>query len=155
VRLGFHYQASAVAGGLVACTGNAGCKYAATNTKAHAVGLARYLEKRVRLEQPINIHFTGCPNSCAQHYVGDIGLLGTKVTLSGEAVEAYHVSLGGGFGAEQAIAREIFRGIPYSALLPLLERILVTFVAKRAPGESFSEFTRRHEVRALQEMFSD
>ena len=52
------------------------------------------------LDDPINIHLTGCPNSCAQHYIGDIGLLGVKVQISeeGDQVEGYHIHIGGGFG---------------------------------------------------------
>jgi ferredoxin-nitrite reductase len=155
VRIGLHYSASTIAGGLVACTGNTGCKWASTNTKGQAVELARYLEKRVRLEQPINIHLTGCPNSCAQHYIGDIGLLGVKTTLSGESVEAYNVTLGGGFGCEQAIGKEVFKGIPCFELPKLLERVLTTYLARRKSGERFAEFVRRHEVKELQEMFSE
>jgi ferredoxin-nitrite reductase len=155
VRIGLHYSASTIAGGLVACTGNTGCKWASTNTKGQAVELARHLEKRVRLDQPINIHLTGCPNSCAQHYIGDIGLLGVKTTLSGESVEAYHVTLGGGFGCEQAIGKDVFKGIPFSELPKLLERVLTTYLARRKSGESFAEFIRRHEVKQLQEMFSE
>ena len=58
--------------------GNSYCKFAQANTKGHALALADYLEKKVTLDQPINIHLTGCPHSCAQHYMGDIGLLATK-----------------------------------------------------------------------------
>ena len=155
VRLGLPYSAGPIAGGLVACTGSAGCKWAATNTKAHALSLARYLEKRVRLDQPLNIHVTGCPNSCAQHYVGDIGLLGAKATLSGEQVEAYHVVLGGGYGPNQAVGKEIFRGVPVSVLPQLLERVLGTYLARREAGESFAAFTRRHDLKRLQELFSE
>jgi len=155
VRMGLHHSASAIAGGLVACTGNTGCKWAATNTKGQAVELARHLEKRVPLDQPINIHLTGCPNSCAQHYMGDIGLLGVKTMLSGESVEAYNVTLGGGFGHEQAIGKEVFKGIPFSELLKLLQRVLTTYLARRESGESFAEFARRYEVKQLQEMFSE
>ena len=80
VKMGFHHHsATAISGGLIACTGNTGCKWAATNTKGQAVLLARHLQKKLQLDQPINIHLTGCPNSCAQHYIGDIGLLGAKV----------------------------------------------------------------------------
>lgn len=154
VRIGFHYEASTIAGGLVACTGNTGCKWASTNTKGQAVELARYLEKRVQLDQPINIHLTGCPNSCAQHYIGDIGLLGTKTTLGGESVEAYNVVFGGGFGDDRAIAKETFKGIPFSALPELLERVLKVYIGKRKPGEAFAAFVRRHEIKQLQEMFS-
>jgi ferredoxin-nitrite reductase len=155
VRMGFHHSATTIAGGLIACTGNAGCKWAATNTKAQAVELAHYLEKRVKLDRPINIHLTGCPNSCAQHYMGDIGLLGTKVTLSGESVEAYTISLGGGFGNDQAVGKEVFKGIPFSGVPQLLERVLTVYLGRRRTGESFAEFTRRHEVKQLQEMFSE
>ncbi len=155
VRLGFHYSATTISGGLIACTGNTGCKWASTNTKAQALELARYLEKRVKLDRPINMHLTGCPNSCAQHYMGDIGLLGTKVSLSGASLEAYTISLGGGFGAEQGIGKEIFKGIPFSQVPELLERVLNVFLARRQTGESFAEFTRRHEVKQLQEMFSE
>jgi ferredoxin-nitrite reductase len=60
---------------MVACTGNIGCKFAASDTKGHAEEIARWCETRVALDGPINIHLTGCHHSCAQHYVGDIGLL--------------------------------------------------------------------------------
>ena len=52
--------------------------FRSTDTKGHALELINYLEKRVKLDQPVNIHLTGCPNSCAQHYMGDIGLLGSQ-----------------------------------------------------------------------------
>jgi len=154
VRIGFHYEASTIAGRLVACTGNTGCKWASTNTKGQALELARYLEKRIQLDQPINIHLTGCPNSCAQHYIGDIGLLGTKTNLEGQSVEAYNVVFGGGFGDDRAIAKEVFKGIPFSALPELLERVLKVYLRRRSPGESFAAFARRHEIKDLQEMFS-
>jgi len=155
VKMGFHYQSTTIAGGLVACTGNTGCQWAATNTKGQAVLLARHLEKKVRLDQPINIHLTGCPNSCAQHYMGDIGLLGAKVKQGGDTVEGYHVVMGGGFGDKQAVAREIFKGVPFNELTTLLEHVLKTYLSKRKYGESFVEFTRRHSVKELQEMFSE
>lgn len=153
--MGLHYEATPISGGLVACTGNTGCKWSSTNTKGQAVKLARYLESKVRLDHPLNIHLTGCPNSCAQHYLGDIGLLGAKVKQAGETVEGYHVILGGGFGENQAVGREVFKGVPFNELLALLERVLKSYLERRNRGESFSEFTRRHSVKALQEMFSD
>jgi len=155
VKMGFHYQTTTISGGLVACTGNTGCQWASTNTKGQAVLLARYLEKKVQLDRPINIHLTGCPNSCAQHYMGDIGLLGAKVKQGSDTVEGYHVVMGGGFGNKQAVAREIFKGVPFNELTGLLEHVLRTYLAKRKSGESFVEFTRRHSVKELQEMFSE
>jgi ferredoxin-nitrite reductase len=154
VKMGFHHSATGISGGLIACTGNTGCQWAATNTKGQAVLLARHLEKKVQLDLPINIHLTGCPNSCAQHYIGDIGLLGAKVNQGGDTVEGYHVVLGGGFGEKQAVAREVFRGVAFNELPTLLEHVLKVYLAKRDRGESFVDFTRRHSVKELQELFS-
>jgi len=155
VRMGFHHETTTISGGLVACTGNTGCQWSSTNTKGQAVKLARYLESKVRLDHPINIHLTGCPNSCAQHYMGDIGLLGAKVKQAGETVEGYHIILGGGSGENQTVGREVFKGMPFNELSALLERVLKTYLKRRNRGESFSEFTRRHSLKELQEMFSD
>jgi ferredoxin-nitrite reductase len=153
-RIGFHHEATNIMGGLVACTGNTGCKFAATDTKGQAVALAVHLNKRVPLDQPINIHLTGCPNSCAQHYIGDIGLQGVKVNASGSSVEGYNVVFGGGYGAEAGIGKEVFKGISFAEIPKLLEHSLKVYLARRQPGESFAAFTRRHEVKQLQEMFS-
>lgn len=153
-RIGLHYTASSVAGGLVACTGSTGCKYAATDTKGHAVSVANHLENRVQLDQPINVHFTGCPNSCAQHYVGDIGLQGVKVASGSVSGEGYNIVLGGGTGAHAEIGREVFKGISFGEVPALLEHILKVYLAKRNGGESFIEFTRRHDLKQLQEVFS-
>jgi ferredoxin-nitrite reductase len=154
VRIGFHFEAHSIMGGLIACTGNTGCKWAATDTKGQALALAAHLTTRVQLDQPINIHLTGCPHSCAQHYIGDIGLQGVKVNVSGASVEGYNVVLGGGHGAASGIGRDIFKGISFAEIPVLLEQVLKTYVARRSRGETFAEFTRRHEVKQLQEMFS-
>ncbi|HXM04978.1 MAG TPA: NirA family protein [Chthoniobacterales bacterium] len=154
LRIGLHYEADSITGGVIACTGNTGCKFAATNTKGQAVELAKYLEKRVSLDQPINIHLTGCPNSCAQHYIGDIGLLGVQVGQSGEQVEGYHVFFGGSSGQKESLAREVFHGIPFGELPSLLEKVLKIYLAKRTNHESFKQFVSRHPVKELQELFS-
>ncbi|MEO7300138.1 MAG: NirA family protein [Verrucomicrobiota bacterium] len=154
VRIGFHYEATNIAGGLVACTGSKGCKFSATDTKGHALSLVEHLNKRLQLDQPINIHLTGCPNSCAQHYIGDIGLQGVRVNVGGESVEGYNLVFGGGFGADAAIGKEVFKGISFSEVPELLETVLQIYQSRRNPGESFASFTRRHEVKQLQEMFS-
>ena len=150
--LGLGIEASAIRRGLVACTGNAGCKFSASNTKGHALRLADYLEARVAVDLPLNIHLTGCHHSCAQHYVGDIGLLACKVDQGEDSVEGYHVYIGGGAAstAEQAMAREYAQSVAFDDLPPLLERLLAAWLAHRqAPGESFFEFCRRHEIAAL------
>jgi ferredoxin-nitrite reductase len=154
-RIGLSTEQSHLRSGIIACTGNSYCKFAQANTKAHALALGAYLEKRLTLNEPINIHLTGCPHSCAQHYMGDIGLLGTKVKRAGETVDGYHVFVGGGFGKHQAVGRQVFTAIPHDELPPLLEKMLRGFLRHRAPGERFQAFTVRHEVKRLQEIFSN
>jgi ferredoxin-nitrite reductase len=152
--LGVATTASAVRVGLIACTGNIGCKFALADTKGHALALADYLEPRIALDQPINIHLTGCPNSCAQHYVGDIGLLATKVDAGGDdEIEGYHLVVGGGSGAELTLAREIWRDIPANELPWRLETILGAYLANRHAGESFHAFANRHTVEELRTLF--
>ncbi len=153
--LGLGVEASALRRGLIACTGNAGCKFAASNTKGHALKLADYLEMRLSIDTPINIHLTGCHHSCAQHYIGDIGLIAAKVERGEDSVEGYHVFIGGGAAstAEQAMAREYATSIAFDELPPLLERLLAGYLAHRAaPAESFFEFCRRHEIATLREL---
>ena len=134
--------------GTVACTGNRGCRYAATDTKTHAVELANFLDSRFQIMQPVNLHVTGCPHSCAQHYIGDIGLLGTKVM----GAEGYQVVIGGGADNEQGLARELLSSIAFSDLPPVLEQLFEAYVGRRMQDESFLDFSRRHsieEVRAF------
>ena len=138
--------AGAVLRGTVACTGNRGCRYAATDTKTHAVTLANILDARFNIVQPVNLHVTGCPHSCAQHYIGDIGLLGTKVR--GE--EGYQVVIGGGSDHDQGLARELIPSIAYPELQPVMERLFEAYMERRTPDESFLEFSRRHTIDELQ-----
>ncbi|MDQ5979137.1 MAG: ferredoxin-nitrite reductase, partial [Verrucomicrobiota bacterium] len=79
--LGFFTESHTAAGCVIACTGSKGCKYAAADTKGHARATMAHLRKRdPGLDQAVNIHFTGCNHSCAQHYCGDIGAIATKLT---------------------------------------------------------------------------
>ncbi len=153
-KAGFCVKQSHITSGVIACTGNSYCKFAQSNTKGHALALTKYLEQRVELDQPVNIHITGCPNSCAQHYMGDIGCLGTKAKVGGESVEAYHVFVGGGFGRHQAVGRQIFSGVSATALPQTLEFILRAYLRHRQGKETFQQFTLRHEVGKLQELFA-
>jgi ferredoxin-nitrite reductase len=156
-KLGLTTKASSIRAGLVACTGNAGCRFAASDTKRHAEEIARWCETRVELDGPVNIHLTGCHHSCAQHYIGDIGLLACKVTVSEgtDPVEGYHILVGGGFGPDAALARELFRDVKAEDAPATIERMLKVYLASRAaPDESFQAFTRRHEIPALTAMFT-
>ncbi|MBN9616727.1 MAG: ferredoxin--nitrite reductase [Acidobacteriales bacterium 59-55] len=143
---GLSFEAGTVMSGTVACTGNKGCRYAATDTKTHAVTLARLLDNRFNIVQPVNLHVTGCPHSCAQHYVGDIGLMGVKV--GGE--EGYQVVIGGGSDSDQSIARELIPAIKFSDLPPVMEQLFDSYTTRRHEEETFLGFTRRHSIAELQ-----
>jgi ferredoxin-nitrite reductase len=154
--LGLSTKATAIRAGLVACTGNVGCRLALSNTKRHAEDIAQWCETRLQLDVPVNIHLTGCPNSCAQHYIGDIGLLGARVPISedGDTVEGYHIHVGGGFGPDQGLGREVYRDVKAEDAPITVERMLKAYLAHRASErETFATFTRRHELDALKSLF--
>jgi ferredoxin-nitrite reductase len=155
--IGLTSQLSFVRAGLVACTGNTGCKFAASNTKGTALAIAERVEASgLALDSPVNIHLTGCHHSCAQHYIGDIGLIATRVPVapdSEDTVEGFHVHVGGGFGPEAAIARELLRDVRAEHCPGLVERLLAAYLGHRAGSdETFLAFTRRHEIEALRRM---
>ncbi len=153
--LGLAIEANPIRAGLVACTGNTGCKFAASDTKRHAEEIASWCETRVQLDTPVNIHLTGCHHSCAQHFVSEIGLLACKVEVSedGDQVEGYHVLIGGGFGPFAALGRELYRDVKAEDAPRTVERILKAYVGHRASeDESFIDFARRHEIDALKVM---
>jgi ferredoxin-nitrite reductase len=154
---GLDWKSSTVRAGLVACTGNRGCKFAASDTKSHATAIADHIEPRLTLDQPVNIHLTGCPNSCAQHYIGDIGLLGVKVPLGegddADQVEGYHIHVGGGFGADAKIARLMYENVTAEDMPHYVERLLAAYMKHRASAdETFFAFANRHQAGELKAM---
>jgi ferredoxin-nitrite reductase len=155
-KMNLSTEATSIRAGLVACTGNVGCRFSASDTKRHAEEIARWCETRVELDGPVNIHLTGCHHSCAQHYIGDIGLLACKVAVSddGDQVEGYHIYVGGGFGPDASLGREIYRDVKAEDAPRKIEYMLKGYLARRASSaETFLVFSRRHEIDALKEMF--
>jgi ferredoxin-nitrite reductase len=148
--LGLGHRATSVRAGLVACTGNSGCKFSASDTKRHAAAIADRCE-RIALDVPVNVHLTGCHHSCAQHYIGDVGLLAAKVSVSEDAeVEGYHLYLGGGYGADRAIARDVLRDVTADRVPLVIERLLTAYLEhRRGPDEPFHAFAQRHSVEQL------
>jgi len=156
--LGLSTKATAIRAGLVACTGNTGCKFSASDTKRHAEDIAAWCEPRVQLDSPVNIHLTGCHHSCAQHYVSEIGLLAAKVEFPerDETVEGYHVYVGGGFGPDAEIGREIYRDVKAQDAPALVERMLKVYLAHRAsPDETFLAFGRRQDIETFKALIAE
>jgi len=150
--LGLGISASALRGSLIACTGNTGCKFAATDTKGQALGLADYLDRRIRLEEPVSIYLAGCPNSCAQHRVGDIGLLGLK--FGDDMIEGYRIFVGGGAGPERSLGREVFAAVALAEMPARVEAMLRAYLAHRRGAEPFHAFAARHSTEELKALFA-
>jgi ferredoxin-nitrite reductase len=153
--LGLTTEATSIRAGLVACTGSTGCRFSAAHTKEQAEEIAAWCEPRVALDTPVNIHLTGCHHSCAQHYIGDIGLLAARVAVNedGDTVDGYHVLVGGGFGPEARLGREIYQNVKAEDAPRTVERILKGYLAHREGDETFLMFSKRHEAEALKAMF--
>jgi ferredoxin-nitrite reductase len=153
--LGLTTRATPLRAGLVSCTGNTGCKFAASDTKGMAEAIAAHVESRVALDTPLNIHLTGCHHSCAQHYIGDIGMLAVKVPAGEDAepVEGFSFYVGGGSGPDAKLGRELWTNVESARCPAAVEKLLGTYLEHRAaPDETFLEFTGRHEIDALRSL---
>jgi ferredoxin-nitrite reductase len=154
-KLGLAVKATSLRAGVVACTGNSGCKFAASDTKRHADEIVRHCEGRAAIDGPLNIHLTGCHHSCAQHYVSDIGLLGARVPINeeGDSVEGYHIYAGGGFGPNAECGYEVYRDVKAEDAPKAVEGLLKAYLAHRSsPDETFLTFSRRYDGEALKKL---
>ena len=153
--IGLSIKASQIRAGLIACTGNAGCKFAASDTKRHAAEIGDWCESRVTIDTPLNIHVTGCHHSCAQHYISDIGLIAARVPVgeADESVEGYHLFAGGGFGPDADLGREVYRDIKAEDAPKTVEKLLKAYLAYRASlEETFLAFARRYDGDMLRKL---
>ncbi|MGA2813735.1 MAG: nitrite reductase [Candidatus Acidiferrum sp.] len=147
---GLPVKASAFARGIVACTGSEYCKLALTETKGFARWLTSELEDRIPgFEQQLKLHVTGCPNSCGQHWIADIGIEGKKLKVDGKMVDAYYFCVGGGLGQHAAIARPVGYRCAATDVPDAIERMLNAFLRERASNENLRQFFARHSSDAL------
>lgn len=135
--------------GMIACTGIQFCKLALAETKNRATELDEYLAKTVELDDAPRISVTGCPNSCGQHHICDVGLEGSLTTINGVKRETFQVFLGGGVGAHESFGRRVGARIPSDELASSLGRLFARYKEDRAGGETFQEFCLRHSNEEL------
>ena len=123
----FPLEPGAISSGTVSCTGNTYCSFAITNTKDQAMKIAKELDLEIEIPKEIKIHWTGCPNSCGQAYMGAIGLTGAKTRSkkTGEVVEAYHLTVGGDQGAIPQIGTIRQKAIPQDEIKDVIKEILI------------------------------
>ncbi|MCK1273898.1 NirA family protein [Bradyrhizobium sp. 61] len=153
-QIGLAVEASHIRAGLIACTGSAGCRFAASNTKRNAAEIGDWCEPRVAMDKPVNIHVTGCHHSCAQHYISDIGLIGARVPINDEdTVDGYHLFTGGGFGPDADVGQEVYHDLKAEDAPKTVEGLLKAYIAHRSsPDETFLSFARRHDGETLRKL---
>jgi sulfite reductase (ferredoxin) len=151
--VGLPVRASAFARGTVACTGSEFCKLALTETKSFARWLTEELDQRLPgFQEQLKLHITGCPNSCGQHWIADIGIEGKKLKVDGRMVDAYYFCVGGSVGEFASIARPVGYRCAASEVPNAIERLLREFNEQRTPSENLRRFFARHsneQLRAL------
>jgi ferredoxin-nitrite reductase len=132
----FPIDPSLLARSLVSCTGAEFCNFALIETKNRALGMIEALETELTFTRPVRIHWTGCPNSCGQPQVADIGLMGTKARKNGKAVEGVDIYMGGKVGKDAHLGSCVQKGIPCEDLQPVLRDLLIQHFGAKAREEA-------------------
>jgi ferredoxin-nitrite reductase len=122
--------------GLVSCTGNEFCGFAIIETKNRALELTKELEAELLLPRPIRIHWTGCPNSCGQPQVADIGFIGTKTRKNDQTVEAVDIWMGGKVGKDAHLGKEVMKKVPCEDLKAVVRELLIEHFGARPREEA-------------------
>jgi len=153
--VGLPVRGSVFARGTVACTGSEFCKLALTETKGFARWLSEELEDRLPgFQEQLRLNITGCPNSCGQHWIADIGIEGKKIKKDGRMVDAYYFCIGGSVGEFASIARPVGYRCAATEVPDALERLLLGFNELREPGENLRQFFARHSNDDLRELLA-
>ena len=149
-KVGLQTSGSPFFRGTVACTGTEFCKLAITETKGFARWLVEELDERIPgFEQQLRINITGCPNSCGQHWIADLGLEGKRIKVDGQLRDAYYFCVGGAVGQFQSIARPVGYRCLASEVPDSIERLLNRFREYRNNGENLRQFFSRHTPEEL------
>jgi sulfite reductase (ferredoxin) len=147
-----HVDGSSFWRGAVACTGTEFCKLAITETKGFTRWIVDELEERLpEFDQQLRLHVTGCPNSCGQHWIADIGIEGKKIKHEGKLTDAYYFCLGGAVGQHASIARPVGYRCPAPLVPEAIERLLRHYLATACLKKTCAPGLLRHtndELRA-------
>lgn len=128
-----------------ACAGSSVC--ALGITEAPAVGRSLASNAALGRNASLRVHVSGCPNSCAQHQAGEIGLAGSKVRVAGRTTDGYHVFLGADLGAGQV--GEVVGRVASADVDAALTAVVGLWESLRYPGEDLSSTVRRLGLHAV------
>ncbi|WP_373230846.1 nitrite/sulfite reductase [Cohnella sp.] len=134
----------------VSCTGNEFCNLAIVETKEYARRVAAYLDEHVKLDEPVRIHFIGCPNSCGQKHIADIGLQGSLIKTPDGMVDAYDIAVGGTLGPGAKFNTALKGRVRGDNVNNVLEQIINFYKDTRLVGESFHQFVERVGIESMQ-----
>ncbi len=133
---------------VVTCPGAYSCNLALTKTMnlgaAVQQAVRRYTDSQVK---NLSIKASGCPNSCGQHWIGDIGFYGNARKIGGKEVPYYQMLLGGGCDEEGIVRFGLaVQSVPARLAPEALTRVLDHFLAHRENGETFRQYVLRNKV---------
>ena len=154
-RAGLPVETAAFSRGTVACTGSEFCKLALTETKGFARWLSTELDDRLPgFDQQIKLHITGCPNSCGQHWIADIGIEGKKIKHEGKLVDAYYFCVGGSLGQVATIARPVGYRCAATEVPDAIERLITNFQDNHFEHEPLRTFLARKTNDQIREILA-
>jgi ferredoxin-nitrite reductase len=138
-------------GHAVSCTGIEYCNLALVETKEFMRHIAEELDKRITLDVPVRIHMVGCPNSCGQRQIADIGLQGMQVrNKDRKMVDAYEIYVGGTLNNGGQFNEKLNGKVPAEHLTDVLEHLLNDFKTEKTEGEQYFDFVKRIGLESLQ-----
>jgi sulfite reductase (ferredoxin) len=144
-KIGLNVEGSSFWRGAVACTGTEFCKLAITETKGFTRWLVTELEERLpQFDQQLRLHVTGCPNSCGQHWIADIGIEGKKIKHEGKLADAYYFCLGGAVGQHASIGRPVGYRCLATDVPEAIERLLRQYLSQREHDENLRAWFSRN-----------
>ena len=134
---------------VVSCPGTDSCKLGITSS----MGLNRAIQERVTdlavadpLVEKLHIKMSGCPNSCGQHHLGNIGFHGAAMKVDGHQLPAYHAFIGGGYeegNGKVRVGTQLKLRLPAKRTPDAVQRWLELYRQGRQDGEEFNAYFDR------------
>jgi sulfite reductase beta subunit-like hemoprotein len=142
---------------VVTCPGAYSCNLALTKTMNLGAALVdavkNHPDKAVR---KLQIRASGCPNSCGQHWTGDIGFYGNARKINGKEVPYYQMLLGGGADSTGIVRFGLaVQSVPARLAPAAVKRVLEHYSANRQEGEAFRDYVLRHKVEFFRTLTAD
>ena len=153
-EIGLPVNVSPIRSGMVACTGIQYCNLAVAETKNRAKDLVMWLDDNVKFDaaEHLRVNVNGCPNSCGQHWIADIGLQGCQKKVDGVLKEHFDVFLGGKLGTDARFNRRIKR-IDADEVPMAIKKLTEIYQTQRREGEAFAEWVERQSDEELEGLF--